>query len=86
MKVGSRSLNTSGGYMTQFLPIKLVSIGVGVASEAGSGLIGWGSQVEVLEAEAEAAVVVRLRSPLLASGHKEKTFLFVYIAACCMGK
>lgn len=67
MKVGSRSLNTSGGYMTQFLPIKLVSSGVGVASEAGSGLIGWGSQVEVLEAEAEAAVVVRLRSPLLAS-------------------
>lgn len=44
--------------MTQFRPIKLVSSGVGVASEAGSGLIGWGSQVEVLEAEAEAAVVV----------------------------
>lgn len=58
MKVVSCSLNTSGGYVTQFLPIKLVSSGVGVASEAGSGLIGWDSQVEVLEAEAEAAVVV----------------------------
>lgn len=67
MKVVSCSLNTSGGYMTQFRPSKLLSSGVGVASEAGSGLIGWGSQVEVLEAEAEAAVVVWLRSPLLAS-------------------
>lgn len=44
--------------MTQILPNKLVSSGVGVALEAGSVLIGWGSQVEVLEAEAEAAVVV----------------------------
>jgi len=58
MKVGSCSLNKSGGYMTQILPNKLVSSGVGVALEAGSVLIGLGSQVEVLEAEAEAAVVV----------------------------
>lgn len=58
MKVVSCSLKKSGGYVTQFLLVKLVSSGVGVASEAGSGLIGWDSQVEVLEAEAEAAVVV----------------------------
>lgn len=44
--------------MIQTLPIRLVSSGVGVTLEGGSGLIGWGTQVEVLEAEAEAAVVV----------------------------
>lgn len=53
-------------------PIRLVSSGVGVTLEGGSGLIGWGAQVELLEAEAEAAVVVWPRSPLLPSGCKEE--------------